>query len=588
MEVTANRKIKENGWYKGFVHEPDWKNQRIKTNAQVKDTLKLIQKVIRGTTDHTSELAPRLQGKTLGKTCRNVWRFIYEHIRYKKDKPGVEQVRSPARCLHERVGDCDCMATLAGSILSNLRIPFKLRVTKYKGRRHYQHIYVIVPNDSGGHYTIDPVVEWYNYEEPYSAKTDIPMELEYLHGVDHSHDEEEDSTIVYTDEFEDEDDELGFRRRRKIKDLKKRPRKNPKGKKRPFKKILHSVNKFNPATVALRGGILAAAKLGVPKGMWEKLLWALVSDNEARQRGVNMANHAKVKGVFERVKRIFHGAGGKPRNLVKAMTQGRVNRRLRIVKSTGHLRGFEDQPEPKEGDTLLEVLGPEVYQEEIANPQMHLSGVSTPMGAIATGGALAIAMAALKAIDSVLKKIGEVKAANQGTPEAPADQGMNPITPSLIDPNSGLPVRTPMELTPMPETETDPVTIADENGNDGQQEQGQKQAEKQDSNKDKEDEKKGIWRKENIPYFAVGGIGLAALGVWGVSHIAKKKKAKEAEEKAEKQKSRKAGKPALAGPGGKSRKRTRPKRTRPKTSRKTKTNRTKRKSRRTKKKIVNL
>jgi len=68
------------------------------------------------------------------------------------------------------------------SILSNLKIKHKLRITKYS-QDHFQHIYPIVPTTGGNYITVDCVVDRFNYEEPYTEKQDTKMELEYLNGV---------------------------------------------------------------------------------------------------------------------------------------------------------------------------------------------------------------------------------------------------------------------------------------------------------------------------------------------------------------------------------------------------------------------
>ena len=68
----------------------------------------------------------------------------------------VEQVRRPLRTLYDQKGDCDCFATLIGSILENLGIKYKFRVAAYQ--RGWQHDYVIVPYENG-YYTVDPVLD---------------------------------------------------------------------------------------------------------------------------------------------------------------------------------------------------------------------------------------------------------------------------------------------------------------------------------------------------------------------------------------------------------------------------------------------
>ncbi|WP_271784905.1 hypothetical protein [Aquimarina algiphila] len=160
--------------------------------ARLQDTLQLMQKVIVDTLDDTAVLAKKLNTKNRYAVCRNIWNFVYGHIQYTMDATGIEQVRRPSRTWADRTTgvDCDCYTVFIGSILSNLGIPYQMRITKYGGKKHFQHIYPIVPC-KGGHITIDCVADRFNYEVPYSEKKDIDPkgniiveELSGLSGVD--------------------------------------------------------------------------------------------------------------------------------------------------------------------------------------------------------------------------------------------------------------------------------------------------------------------------------------------------------------------------------------------------------------------
>jgi hypothetical protein len=89
-----------------------------KKGATVADTLQLIPAVIRETLFHTKRFANEvIKADTLEKTCRNLWQFVYDHIAYKKDEDGKEQVRSPARAWHDRHNvDADRNQTLKSNI----------------------------------------------------------------------------------------------------------------------------------------------------------------------------------------------------------------------------------------------------------------------------------------------------------------------------------------------------------------------------------------------------------------------------------------------------------------------------------------
>ena len=336
MEVLSKRKIKRGTWYKRLVPHPIGDNITIKRGAGVSDTLAFLPKMVRSTLNDTAVLAPRLKGGNLKATCWNIWQFVVDHIRYEKDAKKTEQVRRPARTLHEQVGDCDCMTALVSSILLNLGLAHKLAVTKYGGKSYFQHIYIDVPRPGGGYITIDPVVDAFDYEESFTEKLEIPMDLQYLNGPF------PDSEIAFEDAasdrhqlpFDEDDlDGLGLfrRRRKKSKAPKPKKKKNPKG--GFIKRGLHAINKFNPATVLLRAGLLAAAKMDIPKkklrgggktSLWRKIKLSYIPEAEARKRGFNMGNWAKMKQVRVKLEKIFHGGqAASPRTLKRRSSRAK-------------------------------------------------------------------------------------------------------------------------------------------------------------------------------------------------------------------------------------------------------------------------
>lgn len=185
MEANRKRHIQPGTAYEALFPKADGNNATIRRNANVYNTVAFIPKVVKENAWQTSELSKILKGETPYATCRNIWQFVYDHIAYKKDADGYEQVRSPARAWKDRhTGvDCDCYTVFISSILWNLQIPHTLRITKYH-RDYFQHIYPVVPLTDGKCITIDCVVNDFNYEEPYSEKKDYPMDLQYLSGID--------------------------------------------------------------------------------------------------------------------------------------------------------------------------------------------------------------------------------------------------------------------------------------------------------------------------------------------------------------------------------------------------------------------
>lgn len=177
---------------RGLVPVPTDNNVTIKTDSPdvEQDTMPVIIDKIKRTVWQTKKLAAKLKGKTLEETLRSDCEFILRYIKYKKDEPGQEQIRSPRRLIHEGKGDCDCFVVTLGSLLANQKIDFRLRIAKYTAGDDWSHIYVIVPKKSAkpvssrsDYYVLDPVTNRYDYEVPYQAKKDYTMALQYLDGL---------------------------------------------------------------------------------------------------------------------------------------------------------------------------------------------------------------------------------------------------------------------------------------------------------------------------------------------------------------------------------------------------------------------
>ncbi|MBX3165588.1 MAG: hypothetical protein KF900_14020 [Bacteroidetes bacterium] len=189
------RVLKDASRFEKFFPKPTFTDPVTVNGIDTIETVSIAKKIVLQTLADTVKVAPTLKGKDLNETCRNVWNFFYNHYQYKIDKPGVEQLRRPARAFADRKSgvDCDCFAISVSSFLTNLGIRHYFRVVKMYGKDYYQHIYIIVPktktsnkNNRADYYVIDPVVENYN-EEPQNItlKTDIEMSIpvQYLNGI---------------------------------------------------------------------------------------------------------------------------------------------------------------------------------------------------------------------------------------------------------------------------------------------------------------------------------------------------------------------------------------------------------------------
>lgn len=157
------------------------------------DTMPLIINKAKRTAYQVKKLAAKLKGNTISQTLRNNSDFILKHIKYVKDAPNHEQIRSPRRLIHEGKGDCDCFAVTLAALLINQGIKFRFRIAQYASNPGtWAHIYIVVPTDQSyngplterDQYTVlDPVTNLHNHEVTVLRKRDYTMALQFLDGI---------------------------------------------------------------------------------------------------------------------------------------------------------------------------------------------------------------------------------------------------------------------------------------------------------------------------------------------------------------------------------------------------------------------
>jgi hypothetical protein len=199
--VSGPRNTQNGKRFNHLIKKANGQDTFIK-NGNVIETVESCVDLIGSHFREVEELASMLKGDSRKDTCRNIFNFSYTYLQYHKDEDGTEQLRTPSRSWldgqikYKQKGrasagiDCDDYSIFVGSLLKCLGIPFKLRITKYDGKKNFQHIYVIVPalGDSEDEIVIDPVLSKFDYQKPYSfEKSDFnmsPLQLAGLRGFD--------------------------------------------------------------------------------------------------------------------------------------------------------------------------------------------------------------------------------------------------------------------------------------------------------------------------------------------------------------------------------------------------------------------
>lgn len=362
MESKRKRRIRDGKEFDKLFPPPSLEDRTQKKDADVEDTMALIQRTVPKTAWHTEKIAQKLKGRNLDETCSNIWHFVYGHIQYKRDEDGVEQVRSPRRTWWERQSgvDCDCYTEFICSIFYALRIPCFARITKYPKAApeipRWQHVYPIVPRDGqlngvkrGDYITMDCVKDEFDNEQPYLEAKDYDMRLDYLDGIDQEETEEAEAEEVRelfgVDDMEPDnvdladlaalydDEELGNIFKKIGGAVKKVAKKAAVVVKKVADKIgdgVRFLNRYlNPATILLRNGFLLAMKVNL-LNVAGRIRYAYLTDAQATAMGMNLDSLKKLRAVKDRAETVYWQAGGRKANLKKAILKGKGNKNKKV------------------------------------------------------------------------------------------------------------------------------------------------------------------------------------------------------------------------------------------------------------------
>lgn len=136
-------------------------------NAGVPEILDLIFVASKYGPSFTAKFAPALRGQTVTDTLENVWRFVRQNVKYKRDAAGKEKVKSPGKLIYDGVGDCKSFSVIIASILTNLGIKWKYRVAFYDPKQpNAGHIYPVAIV-GGNEIIVDAVHDTFDEEVEY-------------------------------------------------------------------------------------------------------------------------------------------------------------------------------------------------------------------------------------------------------------------------------------------------------------------------------------------------------------------------------------------------------------------------------------
>jgi len=152
----------------------DGRKYLVDANGNTSDIIRAIMQADRVCQPYTAALAPTLAGRTAEETCRNLWQFWKQHVKYKEDPDNFQFVKSPRELYHSGEGDCKSYSIALASCLKNLGIPHMYRFVSEERGKELHHVYIVAKPHQGREIIIDCVLDQFNYQNPYVTKKDIP------------------------------------------------------------------------------------------------------------------------------------------------------------------------------------------------------------------------------------------------------------------------------------------------------------------------------------------------------------------------------------------------------------------------------
>lgn len=375
----------------------------------------MIREAIALSVPQVQGIADQLKTGDLRKDAERVYQFLRQHVPYKLDDPGKEQIRTAARTFADvktRGGvDCDDLTIVASALF--IAMGYTPRAYIISQGNGWSHIFPTVGDHAHpGHHSIQgyvvdavPPLSAFDQLAPNITAT---MEMQFLRGLNGSTphtsftsiakahrdallgiggvagvdpleharelrkaqalllvsrtpeapyiadvlgyvtDVTTDGHFLFSDdapveavaeylgeawEIMQEEQQLGDlgAAKRKKKEAKEKLDNNAKAEKKgkakeKIKKAANKINKFNPATIAARAGLIAALRLNLFRQA-EKLSFGYLSTAEAQAAGLDARQHANAQDALKKVEGIFYTLGGDPKKLKAAIMHGQKHAR---------------------------------------------------------------------------------------------------------------------------------------------------------------------------------------------------------------------------------------------------------------------
>jgi predicted transglutaminase-like cysteine proteinase len=157
---------------KKYVNVPQNNDKIMYEDGDTSDIIKVIEIAdkIEVEQRNVKNLAAILRGPDEFQTCKKIWYFVKENIKYRADAAGYERIKLANKTGVDGYGDCKSFSILIASLLRELGIKAKYRFVSWKQSDDITHVYIVAKLKGGEEILMDAVHTRFNDEVKYAYK----------------------------------------------------------------------------------------------------------------------------------------------------------------------------------------------------------------------------------------------------------------------------------------------------------------------------------------------------------------------------------------------------------------------------------
>lgn len=146
------------------------------------DVIDAVINCYQGWKNQPRDLVNNLLDGSIDEKCEAIFAYLVDNVEYKLDETGSQLIKSPARLLADKCGDCKSFTMFIACCLHCLGVRHIIRFVNYDGGKQFTHVYPVAIDEHGNEIILDACekdldgIVLYNYARDYKRKKDFVYE----------------------------------------------------------------------------------------------------------------------------------------------------------------------------------------------------------------------------------------------------------------------------------------------------------------------------------------------------------------------------------------------------------------------------